>query len=67
MERLRTCGDLSARSAAWVGMRTLGEPDAPLLDAETSAGRSGQATDQSSVSCRPWRSYAAVMRAGAPS
>src|SRR6266508_2707499 len=50
VERLVWVGGLSASRAAWVAMRTLGEPDAPLLDGNASAV------------WRPWRSYVALVQ-----
>jgi AraC family transcriptional regulator of adaptative response / DNA-3-methyladenine glycosylase II len=60
VERIVTFTGISESRAAWVAMRTLGEPDAPLRNGCAFAG--SKASEMTSLSLRPWRSYVAIIQ-----
>jgi AraC family transcriptional regulator of adaptative response / DNA-3-methyladenine glycosylase II len=62
VENLVTFTKLSESRAAWVAMRTLGEPDAPLLNGNACPSRDTTGSDRTSLWWRPWRSYAAIIQ-----
>jgi AraC family transcriptional regulator of adaptative response / DNA-3-methyladenine glycosylase II len=68
VESLVAEAGLTRSAAEWIGMRTLGEPDADVaawlrLGARVRSWWRDRATQQA---LRPWRSYAALVLAGAP-
>src|SRR5205807_90760 len=55
VHRLVEIAGLGEHRAAWVAMRTLGEPDAPVVEGSPFA--LSRTPNETSVSWRPWRSY----------
>jgi AraC family transcriptional regulator, regulatory protein of adaptative response / DNA-3-methyladenine glycosylase II len=60
VERLVMFARLSESRAAWIAMRTLGEPDAALRNSCVLAG--SKASEMASLSWRSWRSYVAIIQ-----
>jgi hypothetical protein len=64
VERLVTFARLIYGMAAWAAIRSLGEPDTPLVDGNEFSG--SEVSDRSALSWRPWRSYVALIHRTVP-